>query len=477
MFDQQIRKITLDLLEVAVRHPDPAVRARFADAFYQLQSLYGGDLPPGSNLDLPRLQQHRPEPSLQEKFGRPENVWICPTDSVFNYPKPQLNALNITNVLDNESLGLAAAERLFNRLGEAENLIRNEIARLQNDVRILIGNRILQIPFSASGVDVAAASQGTNLNKEKVNIAFREALSLWSAVTPLEFRQPLAGEQPRLRIHFVRDNEGSQELGNTAGFISSTPNGLIGGASVNIDCDNKLCVDRFLEENLHPTLFGPFDLVQLLAHEIGHALGIDHPPLDPTSGRETEPAIMSRSMGDRSAIRILFPYDIREVQRLHGTIHLAETVKSNLAETAQLIDASPEVQLERNSSGLVVFGPRKTRALLDVLVPAKGHLVNALRLKFRTITRNVFVNRVSVFDSIIPMQEFALTASSAGDEGLAGKLHDLRLGFLSRHTMRDQMLVRMEIFFEGEEFQSNFGVVQVEQMAVETIQQPQVLHL
>src|SRR5689334_13133091 len=97
------------------------------------QQIHNRDLPPGSDFDLPRPQQHNHEPSLLERRRLSENTWICPTDSVFNYPKPQPDAPNITNASEDESLGLAGAQRLSNRLVDAENLIRNEIARLQND--------------------------------------------------------------------------------------------------------------------------------------------------------------------------------------------------------------------------------------------------------------------------------------------------------------------------------------------------------
>jgi len=164
-----------------------------------------------------------------------------------------------------------------------------------------------------------------------------------------------------------------------------------------------------------------------------------------------------------SVIRQLFPFDIRNVQRLHGVIRLADPVKSNLADTSQLIDASPGVQLQM-----------ETKAFLDMLVPAKGRLVNALRLKFTTVTANVFVNRVDTFDGIIPLQQFAVSARANGQEGLAGKPQDLLFGFLHRPNMTNDMLVRMDLRFtkQGGQPQSDFGVMQLHEVSAETLPKP-----
>jgi hypothetical protein len=288
---------------------------------------------------------------------------------------------------------------------------------------------------------------------------------LWSTVTPISFDPPLAGEEAKLRIRFVQDNRGSQVLGTTAGSISRSPNGaLVGSASIEIDCDNKLFVDRFREPDRLPALVGPFDLVGVIGHEVGHALGLDHPV-------GNEPSLMSASNGEDAVRRALFPLDIREVQQRHRAILLAESVKSNLQETGQLIDASPGVQLQKGSFGLVTFGPMGTRTFLDMMISARGHLVNAVRLKFTTLTKNVFVNRVELFDGIIPVQRFAVSARNNGNEGLRGTPWDLRLGLLRRRKMGNPMLVRMEVFFtaEGGQPQSEFGVLQLEEASADTV--------
>jgi Matrixin len=331
-------------------------------------------------------------------------------------------------------------------------------------------NHFERIPFTVSGIDVAAGSQGSNFDRDKVNLAWREALSMWTTAAPVSFVPPTRGETPMLQIHFVQDGT-TFELGATAGFITRTPTGPLGSAGINIFCDNDFFIDRFREPVLHPVHPGPFDFITVIAHETGHALGLNHP------SDAAVPAIMSADQGD-AVKRQLFPFDIHEVQRLQGSISLAAPVGANLATSGQLINAGSGVQLEQGSFGLLVFGPMETTTFLDVVVPAKGKWVNALRLTFTTVTENVFVNRVETFDGIIPIQSFAPSARSLGTEGLAGRQFDMRLGFLDRPTLGNDMLVRLELFFtkQGGQTQSDLGVLQVAEIGVDTLLPALVIH-
>ena len=342
------------------------------------------------------------------------------------------------------------------------------------DTHLAQANRFERIPFAIFGADIAARSQGANLDREKINIAWRQALSLWSAVAPITFDVPITPEEPLLRIRFVRNQQPNLELATTSGHISRTPSGkALGGASIEIDCDNDLFVDRFVEPTRFPGHIGPFDLVWILGHEIGHALGLDHPAVDPITGSETESAVMSSSGGSVVG-RHLFPYDVREVQRLHGTIRLGNPVQANLSANAQLIDASPGVVLQNAGSALIIFGPMGTRAFLDVLIPAKNKFANALRLKFTTVTANVFLNRVEAWDGIVPIQQFSASSRSLGNEGSAGRMHILQLGFLHRPKLINNVLARLEIVFskQGGNAQVEFGVLQLHEIAIQTLPQP-----
>ncbi|MDX1979023.1 MAG: matrixin family metalloprotease [Bryobacteraceae bacterium] len=457
MIDKFLHAFAADLMRAAGGPRDPSADASLAEAYWELQYL--------SRAGFLR----RPEPAAAPaQTGRPE----CGDEALANLLSAFLQGRgvaaagtpNLFSELANPERQLAAAQSLLPRLTAASRMLTLEIARLQTWLHGINQNRILRISFTVAGATVAAESQKDNLNLEKVNIAVRQALAYWSAITPLVFTPPLAGEEARLRINFRRDNRQSAELGTASGFISSL-GGLAGGSSVTIDCDNELFVDLFLERDLNPVLIGPFDLVALLTHEIGHALGLDHSPDD-------ELAIMSKGIGPGFAKRNLFPFDIREAQRLHGSLVLGETRRANFAQTGALADAPATVKLQRFDSGLVVFGPTGTRALVDVVVKAKGSLINALRLKFTTVSSLVFVNRVETFDGIIPLQQYALSSRSVGNEGLTGRPFDLRLGFLERRTLSNDLLVRMEIFFTGD-----FGVLQVHEVALETLPQLPVLDM
>jgi hypothetical protein len=76
----------------------------------------------------------------------------------------------------------------------------------------------------------------------------------------------------------------------------------------------------------------------------------------------------------------------------------------------------------------------------------------------------------------MPLQEFSLSARSFGNEGLAGRSWDVRLGFLGRPRLANDLTVHMELMFtdrEGQPQVSN-GVVHVQEIGVDTVSLPLV---
>jgi hypothetical protein len=334
--------------------------------------------------------------------------------------------------------------------------------------------RFKRIPFAVSDVEVLT-SLHEDLDEEKVHLAISQALSLWCTVAPLSFEVAqardfdlaTAGKQALLSIRFESDGlPNNDQVGATGAEVSNTPTGPIGTPSITIDADNVLFVDRY-RERFPVVVSGGFDLIGAMAHEIGHALGLNHPPTDHPDGSIMTP------LGWWEVSRQLYPYDIHEVQQRWGAIHLAGAVSADLPGTGRLIDASPGVQLQTAGPALVVSGPMGSRTLLDVLVPAKNSWVNSLHLEFTTVTKNVFVNRVEAWDGFVRLQQFAISARNSGGEGLSGRSWDLRLGFLARPQLTTEMLVRLELYFTNKDGdRSDFGVLQLGGVTAEILPPP-----
>lgn len=284
-------------------------------------------------------------------------------------------------------------------------------------------NNLKRKTFRLFEVADAIASQHGNLTNEKLKIAVEQAFSLWSAVAPLNF-VAIPDGTPDVPITFRRFGESNAELGN----------GL-----VDINIDQDFFVDPFTEPDPRPVRLGPFDLVRTLAHEIGHKLGLDHPP-------DGTPALMSAGQAPETVLRDLFPFDVAGIQGLFGAIQLNGEIASPLS-TAILVDASTGVTFGAFDGAVVVGGPNGAHCVADCFIDVQDRIVNSIKLKYNTISRNATVNNLELWDGFVRLQTYSL-ASRASGGGLAGKTFEHQFGLLARRKMQTPLRARFDMTFK-----------------------------
>lgn len=88
MLNDLIRRLALELLVGAVRHPDPKVRRLLAELFWDLQYIYRFGIPkvPPPELELPWPPQPQPDPSPLDRLRFHEDILMGLVD-IYAYQK------------------------------------------------------------------------------------------------------------------------------------------------------------------------------------------------------------------------------------------------------------------------------------------------------------------------------------------------------------------------------------------------------
>lgn len=130
MLNDLIRRLALELLVGAVRHPDPKVRSQLAELFWDLQYIYRFGIPkiPPLELQRPWPPQPQPDPSPIDRLGLHEDILMGLVDI---YAYDPTSETNLSSVLRDRTIRLAAAKGLTQRLNTALQQLDKEIARLE----------------------------------------------------------------------------------------------------------------------------------------------------------------------------------------------------------------------------------------------------------------------------------------------------------------------------------------------------------
>jgi hypothetical protein len=155
-----------------------------------------------------------------------------------------------------------------------------------------------------------------------IRAAFLEAFGMWSAVCNLRFVEvPTGGD---IVLTFTASGLVPSFFDGPSRTLARAyyPNSLIWGGDVFFDEAESWSTSL-------PTPAGRFDLVTLAAHEIGHAIGLDHSAVPGAIMRPSFSSVAQRTLHEDDVRGAQFLYGTRVPMRLAGTAAPAVVVQPN----------------------------------------------------------------------------------------------------------------------------------------------------
>jgi hypothetical protein len=246
--------------------------------------------------------------------------------------------------------------------------------------------------------------------------AVSQAFALWAEETPLAFVRTFSN--PGITITF-------RPLGVGGG---------LGNALIEINSSMSF---RYGDTQSGPT--NTYDLVTVLAHEIGHRLGLDH-STDPSS-------IMFESVGNSKAVRTLPAVDIQAIRRLDGPPDIVEATgvhgTSVIIEDPQQISSVTRQGMYARIDALNAATWFHFTPATPVLTQGREMRLHAVRLKVRTQSR-ISLSLVHVWDdsAFLQVHRLGLRGETEGS-----RLWDLRFGIARKPLVRDGIAISLNVDF------------------------------
>lgn len=282
-----------------------------------------------------------------------------------------------------------------------------------------------------------------NVSTQDVHFAVAQAFSIWSAYVPVVFVKRTFVSTADVHITFDPDE----------------PGGPLGNALIEIDTSESFFIDKY--KNPVTAQWGPFDLIGVMAHEIGHNVFDLHHNTTPGS-------MMTDGFGEGQVKRMLHPDDISLAQNKFGKLPSPGLIPMAL-DAADQINYAPNVVFQAGPDKISISGPGGTASVVQMYnTQVKKKKVNAVILKVRTSSSKAIINSVEIWDTFNLLERHVLSLSSNQN---APRDFEIKVGLPKKPVFKSGLLIRIEVLLlTGGGNQSRS--VEISAVDIETVPMP-----